>query len=89
MPKRYLLGLLLTYLFSTQLFANDYEDAWKALDHNDRKTARQLLLKAMNDPHTAVDAYITYTYLQSFDGKGPEIDDFIPRLYNQLKDPNP
>jgi transglutaminase-like putative cysteine protease/predicted Zn-dependent protease len=87
MPKRYLLGLLLTYLFNTQLFANDYEDAWKALDHNDRKTARQLLLKAMNDPHTAVDAYITYIYLESFDGK--ETDDFISRLYNQLKDPNP
>lgn len=89
MPQRYLLCLLLTYLFSNQLFANDYEDAWKALDHNDRKKARELLLKAMNDPHTAVDAYITYTYLQSFQGKGPETDDFIPRLYNQLKDPNP
>jgi len=57
------------YLFSNQLFANDYEDAWKALDHNDRKKARELLLKAMNDPHTAVDAYLPIHICKAFKEK--------------------
>jgi tetratricopeptide (TPR) repeat protein len=74
---------------SVHVFANDYDDAWKALDRNDRKTAEQLLLKAMNDPKTAVDAYVTWVYLQSFGGKESGVSDFIPKLYNVVKDPNP
>src|ERR1700722_19609329 len=89
MPLRSACCLLLSYLLSLNVFANDYDDAWKALDRNDRKTAEQLLLKAMKDPHTAVDAYTTYIYLQSFGGKEAEIGDFMPRMYNVLKDPNP
>ncbi|HEV2354424.1 MAG TPA: DUF3857 domain-containing protein, partial [Puia sp.] len=86
---RYAFCLLLASAFSLQLFANDYDDAWKALDRNDRKTAEQLLLKAMNDPKTAVDAYVTWVYLKSFVGKENDITDFMPRLYNAVKDPNP
>ena len=89
MPLRSCLCLLLTYFLSFHVFANDYDDAWKALDRNDRKTAEQLLLKAMKDPKTAVDAYATYIYLQSFAGKESDMTDFMPRLYNVLKDPNP
>src|SRR6185312_2531767 len=86
---RYALCLLIASAISFQIFANDYDDAWKALDRNDRKTAEQLLLKAMQDPKTAVDAYVTWVYLKSFGGKESEISDFIPRLYNQVRDPNP
>src|ERR1700744_5889367 len=89
MRQRYALGLLLTLTISTTVFANDYDDAWKALDRNDRKTAEQLLLKAMKDPKTAVDAYTTYIYLQTFAGKDAEVTDFMPKLYSALKDPNP
>lgn len=89
MPLRCLICLLLSYSLCSNVFANDYEDAWKALARNDRKTAGELLLRAMNDPHTDVDAYITYVFLQSFDGKEREIEDFMPRLYNKLKNPNP
>jgi tetratricopeptide (TPR) repeat protein/transglutaminase-like putative cysteine protease len=71
------------------VFANDYEDAWKALNRNDRKTALVLLQKAMNDPKTAVDAYVTYIYLQSFEGKESEVNDFSTRVYDKLKDANP
>ncbi|HEV3412377.1 MAG TPA: DUF3857 domain-containing protein [Puia sp.] len=89
MPLRSACCLLLTYFLSSHVFANDYDDAWKALDRNDRKTAEQLLLKAMKDPRTAVDAYATYIYLESFGGKEAEVTDFIPRMYNVLKNPNP
>jgi tetratricopeptide (TPR) repeat protein len=71
------------------VFASDYDDAWKAIDRNDRKTAEQLLLKAMKDPRTAVDAYATYVYLESFTGKESDLTDFMPRMYSILKDPNP
>ena len=89
MPLRSLSCLLLTSFLSFHILANDYDDAWKALDRNDRKAAEQLLLKAMKDPHTAVDAYATYIYLQSFGGKESDMTDFMPRMYSVLKDPNP
>jgi tetratricopeptide (TPR) repeat protein len=89
MLKRYSYLLLLLNILCFNVFANDYEDAWKALHRNDRKTAVALLQKAMNDPKTAVDAYITYVFLQSFEGREDQVNDFGARLYDKLKDPNP
>jgi len=87
------LRCLFCLFFSTVVYFNgsagDYEDAWKALAQNDRKVARELLSKSMNDPRTAVDAYITSLFLQTFDGKDHDISDFLPALYNKVKDPNP
>ncbi len=89
MVLRWLTALTLTNLICFNVFANDYEDAWKALARNDRATAKALLLKAMNDPKTAEDAYVTYLYFESFNGKDSDITDFQSRLYNKLKDPSP
>jgi transglutaminase-like putative cysteine protease/predicted Zn-dependent protease len=89
MRHRYSLLFLLFNVVSFSVFANDYDDAWQALNHNDRKKAEALLLKAMDDPRTAVDAFATYVYLHTFEDKESEIKDFIPRLYARLKDPNP
>ncbi|HEX5024186.1 MAG TPA: hypothetical protein VFV68_02895, partial [Agriterribacter sp.] len=69
--------------------ANDYEDAWKALHANDRKSAIKLLKKALDDPATAVDAYITYVYLCTFEGKDDIPQDYLSGVYDNLKDPNP
>jgi tetratricopeptide (TPR) repeat protein len=71
------------------MYANNYDDAWKALNRNDRKTAMLCLQKAMNDPSTAADAYITYMYLLSFEGRENEATDFISKVYDKLSDPNP
>src|SRR5437868_5227979 len=89
MITRYTLSLLLLTVFCLSAYSNDYEDACKALHHNDRATAKTLLLKAMNDPQTAVDAYITYAFVRSFEGKDQELNDFSPKLYDKLQDPNP
>lgn len=70
------------------VFGNDYEEAWKALHNNDRNKAQQHLEKAMQDPKTAVDAYLTYVYLQKFRGKEAETTDFAAKLYAKVKDPN-
>lgn len=75
--------------FSISVFANNYEEAWKALNRNDRSAAKQFLEKAFNDPVNAVDAYITYMYLLSFEGKDGKITEFIPNVYSKLNDPNP
>lgn len=84
-----ILTLLLCTFIAITIKANDYEDAWKALHKNDRKTALALLQKAFKDPATAVDAYITYIYVSNFNGKDKEPTDFIENVYNKLKDPNP
>ncbi|MDO6429270.1 DUF3857 domain-containing protein [Flavitalea sp. BT771] len=89
MITRLTLAVLLLNAFYFNAYSNDYEDAWKALHRNDRQMAKTLLQKAMQDPQTAVDAYITYTFIRSFEGTDKEVDDLGARLYDQLKDPNP
>ncbi|HEY4208428.1 MAG TPA: hypothetical protein VGM31_16495, partial [Puia sp.] len=88
MINRYTLLLVLS-IICFNAYSNDYEDAWKALEHNDRQTAKALLQKAMKDPQTAVDAYITYIFIKSFEGKESEVEDFSAQVYDKLKDPNP
>lgn len=80
---------LFAILFCSVTKANDYEDAWAALHKNDRKTAMELLKKAMADPNTAVDAYITYVYLCDFEGRADEPKDYLAKVYDKQKDPNP
>lgn len=86
--RSFALFILLSFL-GINVFANDYEEAWKALHRNDRKTAMQYLQKAFDDPATTADAYITYIYLSTFEGREGKINDFIPRVYDKLNDPNP
>lgn len=87
---RCILPLLFTMvLLSGFALGNDYEEAWKALHRNDRKTARTLLQKAMQDPSTSVDAYLTYLSLLTFEGKEGEDQDFMAKVYQKVPDANP
>ena len=87
---RLILSVLLAILCcQTSVLANDYEEAWKALHNNDRKTAKILLQKAMNESSTSVDAYLTYIYLQTFEGRESDVTDFISSAYGKLDDVNP
>lgn len=49
-------------------FANDYEDAWTALSKKNFKEAEILLQKAKQHSATALDAYLTQTFLQTYQG---------------------
>lgn len=90
MPFRALLFLLaFICLTTTTLFANDYEDAWKALHNNDRKTAKDLLQKAMKESATSADAFLTYVFLQTFEGRDAEVNNFASTAYPKLTDVNP
>jgi tetratricopeptide (TPR) repeat protein len=88
MLTRCLFLFFLLFAPALNLLANDYENAWKALDQNDRKKALSLLKHAMNDPATAVDAYITYVYIKTFEGQDDKIHDYISEAYENLPDPN-
>ena len=60
-----LLGLLCV----ARSYANDYDNAWKAIQAKDFKTAKVLLQKAAQNPATALDAYLTLLYIQTYQGK--------------------
>jgi len=89
MPRFIVFLLTALIWLNFTVFANDYEDAWKALHNNDRKTAKVLLQKAMQEASTNVDAYLTYIYLQTFEGKENEVSDFLSNAYGKLGDANP
>jgi transglutaminase-like putative cysteine protease/predicted Zn-dependent protease len=72
--------LFLALNFSLALYANDYDDAWKAIHNKKFAEAKTLLLKAIKDPATSTDAYFTLLYLQTYQGNENE----IPGLADQL-----
>ena len=86
---RALLLLTAVICLTTNLFASDYEDAWKALHKNDRKTAKDLLQKAMRESSTSADAFLTYVFLQTFEGRDAQVNNFGTLAYSKLKDVNP
>lgn len=81
------LVVLLCITFSVQ--ANDYEKAWEALSRNDHKTAKEYLLKAIKDPATATDAYLTYLYVISFEGREDAETGFMEHIPGKVDDVNP
>src|SRR5215467_11382572 len=83
---RYLNLFLLLPLFAA---GNDYDKAWEALHENNRKQALEYLEKAMSDPASSVDAYLTYIYLKTFKGNEKSIKDFEEKILSKAADPNP
>lgn len=88
MNKHFLLALILSVL-GLHTLANDYQKAWEALKKNDRKAAGELLKKAMEDPATSVDAFVTYVYLRHFENDDTGNGDFVKQLLKSGADPNP
>ncbi|MBC7828736.1 MAG: DUF3857 domain-containing protein [Chitinophagaceae bacterium] len=89
MPRNFFCIIVALICLNNTVSANDYEDAWKALHQNDRRSAKLLLQKAMREASTSVDAYLTYIYLQSFEGKESDVKDFLSTAYGKLGDANP
>lgn len=85
-PVLFICTFLLSHLF---LFANDYDKAWEALLKNDRKQAILYLEKALKDPETATDAYITSVFLKQFNGEQIARSQFRELVLDKVKDSNP
>ena len=60
--------------------ANDYEDAWMAISQKKFKEAKSLLQKAIKDPNTTFDAYLTLLFLKTYEGDESNIDGLVDKL---------
>lgn len=89
MLKKVLTLGCLILAFCSAVVGNDYEDAWAALHKNNITEAKALLKKAMQDPALAADAYATWLFVATFEGKEAKEKDFMPSLYQKVKDANP
>jgi len=74
---------------TTCLAQKTYEQAWAALNRNDRKLAQNVLDKAGTEGENSADRYITDIYLKSYDGKDTEITDFDKAFYDRVENPYP
>ncbi len=81
----FLLAAMLCYLPTAQ--ADEYDDAWEAINSNDRKKAVELLLKATKNPKRAVDAYMTLIALNYFDGKEVESTPYFEKVLETAENP--
>src|SRR5947209_9296116 len=68
-----LTAALFSIVFFLQSSASDYDDAWKAINQKRYNDAKTLLEKAIQNPATSLDAYITLVYLDAYQGKEDEI----------------
>ncbi|CAN5151199.1 hypothetical protein BH20BAC1_BH20BAC1_21720 [soil metagenome] len=81
---RFLAAILLFVSLSLSSFANDYDDAWKAINNKKYKEATLLLQKALKNPKTAMEAYSTLIYLRTYQGNESEIPGLVDAI---VKDP--
>lgn len=84
-----ILTALLVLSVSVSFSQNNYENAWHALNENKRGEAEELLNRAMAQPATSQEAYITNIYLQTYNGKEKDITGFIPDFYEKSANPYP
>ncbi len=88
--KRVIFILCLLFCVSVCLTAqNKYNEAWEALNKNDRSNAARLIAGGISDPEYGADNYITHLYLQSYNGGEKNVTDFESSFYNKVKNPYP
>lgn len=86
--KRFsIISMLLLLVFAA--FGNDYDDAWKALNRNDRATAKRLFEKALNDPKTGADAAMMLLMINTKDNNESEISGLWDKILKQTADSYP
>lgn len=87
--KRLLTAALLLLNLAVYAQEKTYQDAWNALNKNKRYDAERLLNEAMKNPATFKDAYVSFIYLKSYNGKDGEITDFAKTFYASSDNPSP
>lgn len=74
------ISAVVTLLFWSFTYANNYDDAWTAIRNKNFTEAKALLQEAIKNPATATDAYVTLLYLQTYQGNENEISGFDEQL---------
>lgn len=86
MPVLFFVALFFCSFFS---HADEYDDAWEAINNNDRKKATELLLKAAQNPKRAADAYMTLIILSNFNGQAENATPYFEKLMEVAPDAYP
>ncbi len=86
--KFFALTVLLLALFSGNIFADTYDDAWKAFNKNDRKTAKELFLQSAKKGERAAESYMSLLLLDYFDGKEDE-SPYFDKFFSASETPYP
>jgi Tfp pilus assembly protein PilF len=87
--KNYLVLISMILGYSAFSQSNNYENAWKSLNKNNRPEAEKFLEQAMKDPSSYADAYITELYVKTYNRKEDEVKNFISSFYKKTTDPYP
>ncbi len=87
--KNYLVLILMILGYTVFSQSNNYENAWKSLNKNNRPEAEKFLEQAMKDPSSYADAYITELYVKTYNRKEDEVKNFISSFYKKTTDPYP
>ncbi len=65
-------------------FATDYDDAWDALTKKNFKQAEISLQKAKQNPATAMDAYLTQVFLQTYQGNETLLNEEFKKFFTDI-----
>ncbi len=87
--RKIYVAIFLLVGFNSYSQNNAYENAWKALNENNRIEAAKLFSTAQGDAATFQDAYISNIYLASYNGKEKLITDFAKSFYEKAENPYP
>ena len=88
--KKYLVVIVLLCVSSFSFCQNNnYENAWKSLNKNNRADAEKFLELAMKDPSSYTDAYITDLYVKTYNRKEDEAKNFVNSFYKKSTNPYP
>lgn len=79
--------IIVLFAFPNQAFANDYDDAIAALKKNNLVEARNLLIKATNNPATALEATMLLVILEGHIERNANTDKYVEKAYS-AKSPN-
>jgi transglutaminase-like putative cysteine protease/thioredoxin-like negative regulator of GroEL len=87
--RQCVLTLFSLLFFTFTVVANDYDEAWKALNRNDREGAQRLFEKALDNPATATDAAIMLLRLNMEDSNDAKLSSIWDKAMKQMQDPYP
>ena len=77
------------YICGSFVFADPYQDAWQAIRENNLPIAKELLLKAMQNPQTRVDACMTLIFIENNERDAGDAFKYFYELYKSKQDITP
>ncbi len=77
---RLFISLLFSCIITCIVQSQDYKQIWNHINRNERDEANKILESKLKNNTISTDEYITYIYLQTFDGQEEKITDFAKQI---------